>query len=79
MSVRIFPPSDEKHDDFEFKLDEFMGKWSDAFSLSFSVFFFDCFGRHVTHSTLPLWKVSVYDSSYNITHLHLSRVKGTCR
>jgi len=27
MSVQIFPPSDEKHDDFEFHLDEFMGKW----------------------------------------------------
>jgi len=27
MSIRIFPPSDEKHDDFEFDLDEFMGKW----------------------------------------------------
>ena len=28
MSVRIFPPSDEKHKDFEFDLDKFMGKWS---------------------------------------------------
>jgi len=28
MSVQIFPPSDEKHDDFEFNLDGFMGKWS---------------------------------------------------
>ena len=28
MSVRIFPPSDEKHDDFEFDLEKFMGKWS---------------------------------------------------
>jgi len=27
MLVRIFPPSDERHDDFEFDLDGFMGKW----------------------------------------------------
>lgn len=27
MSVRIFPPSDEKREDFEFDFDKFMGKW----------------------------------------------------
>jgi hypothetical protein len=35
MSVRIFPPSNEKHEDFEFYLDKFMGKWSVAFSVNF--------------------------------------------
>ena len=35
MSVRIFPPSDEKHGDFEFDLDEFMGKW--LVSISFNI------------------------------------------
>ena len=34
MSVRIFPPSDEKHDDFEFPLDRFMGKWLVVFTHS---------------------------------------------
>lgn len=41
MSVRIFPPSDEKHDDFEFDLDKFMGKW--LVSVSSSVVFFSDF------------------------------------
>ena len=39
MSVRIFPPSDEKHDDFEFHLDGFMGKWSITFLSVIPIFF----------------------------------------
>lgn len=31
MSVRIFPPSSEQHDEFEFCLDKFLGKWSVVF------------------------------------------------
>lgn len=58
MSVRIFPPSDEKHEGFEFDLDKFMGKWLVVASLVVREFFL-IFGRYVTHSTLPLWKVSV--------------------
>lgn len=38
MSVRVFPPSDEKHDDFEFHLDRFMGKWSVVSSRHFEDF-----------------------------------------
>ena len=41
MSVRIFPPSDEKHNDSEFHLDKFMGKWSVAYPLNIFGFFPD--------------------------------------
>jgi len=43
MSVRIFPPSGEKYEEFEFHLDKFMGKWSVAFSISIFGFFADFF------------------------------------
>jgi len=43
MSVRIFPPSDEEHDDFEFHLDQFMGKWSVPFSIGIFGIFPDFF------------------------------------
>ena len=77
MSVRIFPPSDEQHDDFEFHLDKFMGKWSVAFSFIVLGNFLIFFGRYVTHSTLPLWKVSAWLCPRGTAYLHLYRTKRT--
>lgn len=79
MSVRIFPPSDEEHDDFEFHLDKFMGKWSVPFSVSISGIFPDFFWQVCHPFDIAALEGKCIVSPRGTAYLRLHRIKRTCR